>query len=390
MACLVLAVSLALLSTTHTNILFLFVLVCLSACLSSSVCLFVCLHLFPLSLPLPSLTPQPARCPLCCSRLRVHSASSISPSPSRQILGENDSPGLESILASAGPGFSSNGIVVQGQLNPGMRTLRPSSSSGGAVGGANGGSSSSMDVSGAPAGIGAGNGGPPKRPPLPPSPRARGTQQQGLQQGLSGSYQGLQNVNQAAAALLHPSSSSSSGPRQDRVLGTAVSSYGSVGAASARSRGHHQQLTASALQPGSQSPVGEGLLAGSARSRGYQQQPGSQSPVADGLLAASLSPAAAAAAATVGEAVAAVAGNPHHPHHQQTMQLLLQHQQHQLQQLQAMQQQQQQLFHSVSLPSRGGGGGSGGASPLGYYAGLGQQSPQSPKVLARRSNSFSR
>jgi hypothetical protein len=91
------------------------------------------------------------------------------------------------------------------------------------------------------------------------------------------------------------------------------------------------------------------------------------------------------------------------------MQLLLQHQQHQLQQLHSMQQQQQMPspLRSGSLPIRSSpsnrslsdaGGVGSGASPQNYYAGLlgsaatstAQPSPQSPKVLSRRTSSYNR
>jgi hypothetical protein len=90
------------------------------------------------------------------------------------------------------------------------------------------------------------------------------------------------------------------------------------------------------------------------------------------------------------------------------MQLLLQHQQHQLQQLHSMQQQQQMQspLHSGSMPIRSSpsnkslsdaGCVGSAASPQNYYAGLlgsaaatGQASPQSPKVLSRRTSSYNR
>jgi hypothetical protein len=89
------------------------------------------------------------------------------------------------------------------------------------------------------------------------------------------------------------------------------------------------------------------------------------------------------------------------------MQLLLQHQQHQLQQLHAMQQQQSPgNLRTGSMPIltprqgsySGAAATAAGVSPPSYYGGglLGSaaaaatQSPQSPRVLSRRTGSYNR
>ncbi|KAF8071294.1 hypothetical protein HT031_001377 [Scenedesmus sp. PABB004] len=192
----------------------------------------------PRAVPEPGGGSQPVLIPgaLPYSRLRVPSASSVSPSPSQAVLAEG-SPGPEELLA------------------PGGAQLARARASGGGGGGPEGGVH--------------------KRPPLPPSPSARGP---GPGPGSFHSHSPV-----LAAAWLAPGGAlggSGSGPRGGGGVLGGAGAPGSLGGTGSLSRRGHQQLLASALA-GSPPVGGEGLLSGSF---------GSAAAIADAVAAAAGNP----------------------------------------------------------------------------------------------------